>query len=675
MVQERLDDLRGCASCSPAATCSRVGAVQTVLREARRTCRLVNGYGPTENTTFTCCFAIPAELGGRHGAHRPPRRQHARLRAGRGAAPRARRRPGRAVRGRRRRGARLPGPARAHGGALRPRSVRRGARRADVPHGRPGALDGGRRARVPGPPGRAGEDPRLPHRAGRGRGRAAPRTPACATACVVVREDAPGDRRLVAYVVGDADADALRAHLRRALPEYMVPVGVRAAGRAAADAQRQAGPRGRSPRRSTADAEERTWRRARRWKRCWRGSGRRCCGVDRVGVEDDFFDLGGHSLLATRVVSRIREVLGVELPLRALFEGPTVAELAERVEEMRRAGAAPRCRPSCRVERDGPAAALVRAGAAVVPGPAAAGERASTTCPRRCGWRGALDAAALERALGEVVRRHEALRTTLRRGGRRARAGDRARSPASRSPWRTCRRWTDGAREAAARAARRGRGGAPVRPGGGPALSRARCCGWATDEHVLLLSMHHIVSDGWSMGVLFRELAALYAAFARGRGVAAAAAAGAVRGLRRVAARAAAGRGAGAAAGVLEGRSWPARPSCWSCPRTARAPPCRRSAARAGLRPAARGRCWSGWRRWRAREGATLYMVLLAAFQVLLSPLQRAADDVVVGTPHRRAHAARDGGADRLLRQHAGAADGPGRRSRRSARSCAACAT
>src|SRR6185436_14206108 len=155
--------------------------------------------------------------------------------------------------------------------------------------------------------------------------------------CVVVaREDVPGEKRLVAYVVGDVEAGALREHLLRELPEYMVPsafvfldalpltpngkVDRKAlpAPEYAADADRYVAPR--------TPVEE-----------LLAGIWAEVLGLERVGVEESFFELGGHSLLATRVVSRVRELFGVDLPLRALFEGPTVAEVAARVEEMRRA--------------------------------------------------------------------------------------------------------------------------------------------------------------------------------------------------------------------------------------------------------------------------------------------------------------------------------------------------
>ncbi|HEX8272003.1 MAG TPA: non-ribosomal peptide synthetase, partial [Longimicrobiaceae bacterium] len=156
-------------------------------------------------------------------------------------------------------------------------------------------------------------------------------------AVVLAREDRPGERRLVGYVVAPGgDAAGLREHLRGRLPEYMVPAAIvvldamplTASGKldrralpaldAAAPAAAYVAPR--------TPAEE-----------VLAGILGEVLHVERVGVEDDFFDLGGHSLVATQVVSRVRQAFGVELPLRALFEARTVAALAGRVEELRAA--------------------------------------------------------------------------------------------------------------------------------------------------------------------------------------------------------------------------------------------------------------------------------------------------------------------------------------------------
>jgi acyl carrier protein len=149
---------------------------------------------------------------------------------------------------------------------------------------------------------------------------------------VIVWEDAPGEQRLVAYVVGGAAADALREHLRRSLPEYMVPAAFVALealpltpngklDRKALPAPELASTEDRyvAPRTPVEEALAEIWAEVLR--------------LERVGVEESFFDLGGHSLLATRVVSRVRERFGVELPLRAVFEHRTVAELARVVAE------------------------------------------------------------------------------------------------------------------------------------------------------------------------------------------------------------------------------------------------------------------------------------------------------------------------------------------------------
>ncbi|HEV3050026.1 MAG TPA: amino acid adenylation domain-containing protein, partial [Longimicrobium sp.] len=146
--------------------------------------------------------------------------------------------------------------------------------------------------------------------------------------CVVVaREDVPGEKRLVAYVVGDVEAGVLREHLLRELPEYMVPSAFvlldalpltpnGKLDRKALPAPDFAPAEDRyvAPRTPVEEALAEIWAEVLR--------------LDRVGVKESFFELGGHSLLATRVVSRVRAVFDIDLPLRALFEGPTVEELA-----------------------------------------------------------------------------------------------------------------------------------------------------------------------------------------------------------------------------------------------------------------------------------------------------------------------------------------------------------
>ncbi|HWS55797.1 MAG TPA: amino acid adenylation domain-containing protein, partial [Pyrinomonadaceae bacterium] len=167
--------------------------------------------------------------------------------------------------------------------------------------------------------------------------------PSVAEAAVVVRPDEGGRESLVAYVAGGQQAPpaaALREHLKAKLPDHMIPSAFMALDRlpltpngkvdrkalpAPAGAGRGAGRDYAAPRTPEEEIIAAVWQQV--------------LGVGRVGATDNFLELGGHSLLATQVMSRVRRALGVALPLRALFEAPTVAELAERVEALRRADA------------------------------------------------------------------------------------------------------------------------------------------------------------------------------------------------------------------------------------------------------------------------------------------------------------------------------------------------
>src|SRR5579859_1189525 len=229
--------------------------------------------------------------------------------------------------------------------------------------------------------------------------------------------------------------------------------------------------------------------------------------VERVGVRDNFFELGGHSLLATQVMSRVREALGVEVALRRLFERPTVGELGEWLEEALREAQGVRRPPLAKVERGGELAAsfaqerlwfLDR----LLP------ESPFYNMPMALWLEGELDAEALERTLGEIMRRHESLRTRLV-GGVKGLTQVVEEAVRLELPVRQVEGEAELHREVEEEAERL------FDLARGPLL-RALLLRLGEQRHVLLLTMHHIVSDGWSMGVLVRELSALYEAYCEG---------------------------------------------------------------------------------------------------------------------------------------------------------------
>jgi acyl carrier protein len=170
--------------------------------------------------------------------------------------------------------------------------------------------------------------------------------PGVAQVAVGVREDRPGDVRLVAYVVGTErlDTDLLRRHVAGLLPSYMVPGAIVALDALPVTANGKLDRRALPAPRFIATPASRGPRSRHEEVLC--GLFGQVLGVPTVGVDDNFFDLGGHSLLATRLISQVRSALGVELGMHVLFESPTVAGVAERLNEAQRARPALRPRTS-----------------------------------------------------------------------------------------------------------------------------------------------------------------------------------------------------------------------------------------------------------------------------------------------------------------------------------------
>ncbi len=234
-------------------------------------------------------------------------------------------------------------------------------------------------------------------------------------------------------------------------------------------------------------------------------------GVDRVGIRDDFFELGGHSLLATQIVARVRQTMGVELPLGTVFAMPSVEELARRLADA--AAALPGDTRIPRAPRDRPLP-LSFPQESVWFFQRLKPDMRSYNFQATVRVRGALDAAALERALGEIVRRHEIFRTTFP-------AVDAVPAQVVHEPWRVRLPVVDlasfGDGERTAEMERR-MGVELRRPFDITVLPLVR---WTLfrlgpDEHVLLAVEQHLVHDGWSFAVFLRELTGIYPAYARG---------------------------------------------------------------------------------------------------------------------------------------------------------------
>ena len=324
--------------------------------------------------------------------------------------------------------------------------------------------------------------------------------PAVGQVVVAAREDRPEHRSLVAYVVPApgqvADPAQLRAYAARALPDYLLPsayVPMAALpltpngklDRRALPAPDYSAGGGRDPRTPVEDVL------------C--GVFAEVLGLPRVGVDESFFALGGHSLTATRLVSRVRAVLGVEVPVRSLFESPTVAGLAARLGD------------------GGPARPPLRRAALLEEVPLSSAQRRlwllNRMAPASPAYNlglcfrltGPLDRAALRDAVDDVVARHETLRTVFPEEAGLPRPVVLA-EPDVPSVLSIVDTTEDGLAEALHEVAARGFDLTAEPP------VRARLLALTPTEHVLLLVVHHIAADGWSFAPLARDLSAAYAA-------------------------------------------------------------------------------------------------------------------------------------------------------------------
>ena len=337
-------------------------------------------------------------------------------------------------------------------------------------------------------------------------------------AVVLAREDTPGEKRLVAYYTTSLNdgsemnapgAEQLRLHLLAALPEYMVPAAyVRLESLPLT-------PNGKLDRKALPAPEGDAYG-ARQYEApqgaieellasIWV----KLLKVERVGRHDNFFELGGHSLMAVRVIARVREALKVEVAIRDLFAYPVLTDLARALESAN----STELSPIVAVERGAP---LPVSFAQQRLWFLAQMEGVSQAYHMPMGLRlkGGLDRAALRKTLDRIVARHEALRTIFAMvDGEPVQRIIPPEDSRFHLVEHDLRGQSDAGEELARLAAEEAEAGFDLEAG---PLIRGRLIRLADEEDALLITMHHIVSDGWSMGVFSNELSTLYGAFVCG---------------------------------------------------------------------------------------------------------------------------------------------------------------
>lgn len=441
---------------------------------------------------------------------------------------------------------------------------------------------------------------------------------ACA---VVVREDQPAEKRVIAYVVtnGAVKAAAFREFLKERLPDYMVPSIFVEMEQLPLTLNGKVD-------RKLLPAPERQQSEKKGYVGPRNGEEEILCDLfaevlnrDRVGVHDDFFAIGGHSLLATRLVSRIRTALGVELPLRSVFESPTIAKLALQLKDSRKARISLRRNPN--IER----APLSYSQRRLWFIHQLQGSSAEHHMPEALRLRGKLDVDALRRTVQTIVDRHESLRTHFVEE-----QGDPvqiiAPSLTVEIPIGDLSRLSETEQQRQVMAFLNNEWCEPFDLAHGPVL-RVKLLRLAAEEHILLRTFHHIVSDGWSLGVFMREFRDLYEAYSQGRE-------NPLPDLPLQFADFALWQMQWSSEGFLDDeiRYWKEQladiPEELEIPRDRQRPPLQTfSASVCGIilpaeKVAALKQC----------GGSTLYMTLLAAFAVLLHRYS-GQDDIVVGSP------------------------------------------